>query len=98
LAFDTHASRQINAALRVHLHLLSPEEIQANRQRLGLTEQQLGDVLGVGARAVWDWENDMVVHSREQDNRLRATFGLPSAPVPPVPVEANPQPGSAALE
>jgi len=74
---DVESDEAISRALRDHLGLLHPQEIRANREALGLTQEQLGDALACAAESLSRWENGMIVQSRAYDRALRAYFHLP---------------------
>lgn len=67
----------INRALRDHVGLLHPHEIRANRNALGLTQQQLAERLGWAPETVCRAETGAVIQSRAYDRILRAFFHLP---------------------
>ena len=77
IALDEEANRQISAAFRSQVGLLTPEQIHENRVALGLTEQGLADLLGVTAAALSRWEEGAQMQSRSLDRFLRAFFDLP---------------------
>lgn len=66
------SSRAAAGVLRKHENLLSPEEIRAIRTRYGLTQSQLEQALGLGAKTVVRWEKGTVRQSRTADALLRA--------------------------
>lgn len=74
---DEEANRQISAAFRKQAGLLSPEEIRDHRAALGLTQQALADLLGVGVWTLSRWETGAQIQQRSLDRFLRATFRLP---------------------
>ena len=63
--------RAVKGAARVEEGLLSPERIVALRKRLGLSQVQLEEVLGVGEKVVTRWENGRVLQARATDDLLR---------------------------
>jgi putative zinc finger/helix-turn-helix YgiT family protein len=77
IAFDEEADRQISAAFRKQAGLLSPEQIRQHRLALGLTQQELADLLDVGVSTLSRWETGAQVQQRSLDRFLRATFLLP---------------------
>lgn len=68
---------QIDAALREHLGLLTPERIRENRKSLGLTQAQLAEFIGCASESLSRWESGALVQSRGADRLLRAYFALP---------------------
>ena len=77
LHFDNYADDQINQAFRAQLRLLSPGQIRANREALGLSPNELAARLGVPAESVQRWEDDLQIQTRVEDNFLRLYFALP---------------------
>jgi putative zinc finger/helix-turn-helix YgiT family protein len=77
LVFNHDADEQITQALRAHLRLLTPEQIQEARHKLGLLPSELAERLGVPEEDVCRWESGLVLQSRAMDNLLRLYFALP---------------------
>jgi HTH-type transcriptional regulator/antitoxin MqsA len=61
------------------LGLLTPAEIRAGRERLGLNQQELQELLGLGGNSLSRWENGRVYQARSMDTLLRVVFGVPQA-------------------
>lgn len=61
------------------LGLLTPAEIRAGRERLGLSQQELQELLGLGGNSLSRWENGRVYQARSLDTLLRVIFNVPSA-------------------
>lgn len=78
LVFDTRADEQVARALRDQLGLLSAEQIRANRERIGLSQRQLADRLGVAVETISRWETGALTQSRAMDRYLRVYFGVPA--------------------
>jgi HTH-type transcriptional regulator/antitoxin MqsA len=72
------SSRSRAAVLRAYEGLLSPQEIRAIRDRLGYTQAQLEQVLGVGRKTVVRWEKGTVRQSRLADRFLRTLAAHPN--------------------
>jgi DNA-binding transcriptional regulator YiaG len=66
----------IRAKLREDLDLLQPDQILAGRKALGLSQDQLGELLGFAGESICRWERG-VVQSEASNNLLRAFFDLP---------------------
>jgi HTH-type transcriptional regulator/antitoxin MqsA len=86
--FYTHeqslaSSRASAGVLRTHEGLLSPEEIRSIRERLSLTQAQLEQALGVGAKTVVRWERGTVRQSRVADRLLRVLAAHPAVVLQP---------------
>lgn len=78
MVFGNDTDEQIQAALHVHLKLLSPEEIRKWRdERLGLTQRQFANALGIAPETVSRWESGVLVQSRANDNLMRLFFDIP---------------------
>jgi putative zinc finger/helix-turn-helix YgiT family protein len=75
--FSVRVDDQINAALRVHLHLLTPAEIAAALERVGLTQKEAAERLGIAEATLSRWLNESQIQSRAMDNLLRVFFAFP---------------------
>lgn len=47
-----------------------PEQLKAQRERLGLTQAELASFLDVSPRAVWQWEKGTLPHVLTQEGAL----------------------------
>ncbi len=81
LIFGNDTDEQINLALRAHLGLLQAAEIRAGREKLGLTQRQLADTLGMASESISRWETGLLIQSRASDNLLRLFFEIPQVRV-----------------
>ncbi len=72
------SSRARAAVLRRHAGLLTPDDIRALRDRLGLSQAQLETVLGTGPKTVVRWEKGTVCQSRAADRLLRLLATTPA--------------------
>ena len=79
ISIDDEADRQISAAFRREAKLLSPEEIRQGREKLGLTQKQFANLLGVGEATVSRWETGAQIQQRAMDRFLRVCLGSPAA-------------------
>jgi putative zinc finger/helix-turn-helix YgiT family protein len=77
VTFGSDVDTSIDAALRDHLGLLTPEQIRANRKLLNLTQAQLAELICCAGETLSRWETGAIVQSRGADRLLRAFFGLP---------------------
>src|ERR1700736_175281 len=79
ISIDDEADQQISAAFRREARLLAPEEIRQGREKLGLTQKQFANLLGVGEATVSRWETGGQIQQRAMDRFLRVCFASPSA-------------------
>ena len=75
--FTEKVDDQINSALREHLHLLTPAEIRAALERIGLTQKEIADRLGIAEATLSRWLTETQIQSRALDNLLRVYFVFP---------------------
>lgn len=70
---EVFAAAQAKAAaiVRDQLGLLQPEKIRAIREREGVTQEELEQLLGTGPKAVGRWERGTVLQSGMADKLLR---------------------------
>ena len=73
---DDAATWRITDETYRQLGLLTPEEIRSGRVRLGLKQQELQELLGLGGNSLSRWENGRVYQSRAMDTLLRIVFGV----------------------
>lgn len=74
------ARRQAAAVIQSAEHSLTPDEIRHIREeRLGLTQAQLENALGLGQKTVVRWETGRVLLSRATDGLLRLIDRDPTA-------------------
>lgn len=75
--FTEMVDDQIGAALRSHLHLLTPAEMRAGLERLKLTQKEAAERLGIAEATLSRWLTDTQIQSRALDNLLRLFFEFP---------------------
>lgn len=75
--FTLEVDDQINAALCARLGLLTPEHIRAEVERLGLSQKQVAERLGIAEATLSRWVSKQVIQSRAMDNYLRVFFQFP---------------------
>ena len=75
--FDESVSDQIYAALRAHRQLLTPADMRAALDRLGLTEKAAAERLGIAEELLARWLNDFEIQPLAMDNLLRVFFAFP---------------------
>jgi len=71
--------RLINEALREKLGLLSPGEMLARREALGVGRAELAARLGVAEETLALWERGALIQSTASDRLLRLCFDVPEA-------------------
>lgn len=76
---DDSAIERITEETYRQLGLLTPEEIRAGREKLGLTQQALQELLGLGGNSLSRWENGRVYQARSMDTLLRIVFDVSGA-------------------
>jgi putative zinc finger/helix-turn-helix YgiT family protein len=76
-SFDHEASQQIARAFCREAGLLNGAEIRRQREKLGLTQQALAELLDVESSELAWWENGERIQQRHMDRFLRAFFALP---------------------
>jgi len=76
---DDAASWRITQETYRQLGLLTPTEIRAARARLGLTQQELQQLVGLGGNSLSRWENGRVYQARSMDTLLRIVFNVAAA-------------------
>ena len=79
ISIDDEADRQISAAFRREARLLTPEEIRQGRDKLGLTQKQFANLLGVGEATISRWETGAQIQQRAMDRFLRVCLANPAA-------------------
>jgi DNA-binding transcriptional regulator YiaG len=79
LVVTTEVDEKVNEALRSRLHLLTPERIRANIEKLGLTQQELAEWLDVAPETVSRWMTGAWIQSSRMNKRLRMFFAFPAA-------------------
>jgi putative zinc finger/helix-turn-helix YgiT family protein len=76
IALDEEANQQISNAFRRQAKLLTPEEIRAGREKLGLTQQDFADRLGIAVSTLSRWETGAQIQQRSLNRLMRAYFDL----------------------
>jgi putative zinc finger/helix-turn-helix YgiT family protein len=79
ISIDDEADQQISAAFRRAARLLTPQEIRQGREKLGLTQKQFANLLGVGEATVSRWETGAQIQQRAMDRFLRVCLASPAA-------------------
>ncbi|MCK6485412.1 MAG: helix-turn-helix domain-containing protein [Phycisphaerae bacterium] len=71
---DDDAAHRITIETYRQLGLLTPDEIRTQREALGLTQQQMQELMGLGGNTLSRWEQARVYQSRAMDRFLRVFF------------------------
>ncbi len=79
LSIDDEADQQISAAFRREAKLLTPEDIRQGREKLGLTQKQFANLLGVGEATISRWETGAQIQQRAMDRFVRLCLASPAA-------------------
>lgn len=74
---DDDAARRIGVETYRQLGLLTPAEIREKREKLGLSQQEMQELLGLGGNSLSRWENGHIYQARSMDRLLRVFFGVP---------------------
>lgn len=77
IVLDDAAEERLEIAVRDQLGLLSPQEIQQQRERLGLSQTQLATTLRMPDNLVAQLESVGFLQPRDTDTLLRLFFKLP---------------------
>lgn len=75
--FTEDVDLQINDALREHLHMLTPDQIDAGIKRIGMSQKEVARRLGIAEATLSRWLTKTQIQSRAMDNLLRAFFAFP---------------------
>ena len=75
---DDAATARITEETYRQLGLLTPAEIRAGREKLGMTQQELQELLGLGGNSLSRWENAQIYQSRSLDTLVRLYFDVPA--------------------
>ncbi len=79
MVITTAVDEKINDAIRSRFGLLTPQQIRANIDQLGLTQQELAEWLDVAAETISRWMTGALIQSSRMNKRLRMFFAFPEA-------------------
>lgn len=74
--FTEDVDRQIKDGLRLHLTLLAPEQIRGALDRIGLTQKELAERLGIAEATISRWVSATQIQSRSLDRLMRVFFAF----------------------
>ena len=74
IILNDSANERLDEALRAEAGILGPAEIRQNREALGLTRQQLADLLRISMFTLTRWETGAQIQQRAMDTLLRLFF------------------------
>jgi DNA-binding transcriptional regulator YiaG len=74
IVLEDSANERLDEALRAAADILKPAEIRQNREALGLTRQQLADLLRISMFTLTRWETGAQIQQRAMDTLLRLFF------------------------
>jgi putative zinc finger/helix-turn-helix YgiT family protein len=77
ISIDHEADEQIDTAFRKQAGLLTPEQIRAGRENLGLNQQEFADWFGIAVSTLSRWETGAQIQQRIMNDHLRAFFDVP---------------------
>lgn len=75
--FTEDVDGQINDQLRLHLNLLAPQQIREAIERIGMSQKDVANCLGIAEATLSRWLTETQIQSRSLDNLLRAYFAFP---------------------
>ena len=75
--FTEDVDRQVNDALRSHLQLLAPSQIRQAIERIGMSQKEVAQRLGVAEATLSRWLNESQIQTRSLDNLMRLFFAIP---------------------
>jgi putative zinc finger/helix-turn-helix YgiT family protein len=73
------ASKLIDAAVAEHGERLSPAELRSVREGLGIAQNEMSEILGLGAKTFHRWENGSQYPSRSMGYYIRVLQAFPDA-------------------
>ena len=74
---DEEGDEPLQAALRKHVGLLTPQQIKAGIKELGITQEKFADKIRCAPESISRWLNGAVLQSRVYDCLMRIYFQFP---------------------
>ncbi|PHS02595.1 MAG: hypothetical protein COA78_20800 [Blastopirellula sp.] len=75
--FTEKVDAQVTQALRTHLNLLTPDQIRAGIKRVGMTQKEFANSLGIAEATLSRWLNECQIQSQAMNNLLKAFLAFP---------------------
>ena len=69
--------RQVNDALRNHLQVFTPAQIRAALDRIGSSQKEVAERLGIAEATLSRWLNETQIQAKSLDRYLRVFFAFP---------------------
>jgi len=76
---NNESDAELSRVFRDQLKLLQPETIREGRRRLGFSQREFAELLGVAEESVSRWETGAQMQSRVVDKIMRVYFASPEA-------------------
>jgi putative zinc finger/helix-turn-helix YgiT family protein len=77
IVLDEEATTAIDAAFRREAGLLTPEQIRAGREKLGLNQQEFAEKLAIAVSTLSRWETGAQIQQRSLNRLMTAFFMCP---------------------
>ena len=74
---DEEGDEPLQAALRKHMGLLTPQQIKAGIKELGMTQEKFAEKIRCAPESISRWLNGVVLQSRVYDCLMRIYFHFP---------------------
>ncbi|MFO0947840.1 MAG: hypothetical protein U1D30_18275 [Planctomycetota bacterium] len=75
--FTNEVDEQINAEIRRHLRLLTPDQIREALDRIHMDPREAANRMGIAESALSHWINGARIQTRAMDQLLRVFFAFP---------------------
>ena len=75
--FTEEVDRQVKEALRLHLEVFTPSRIRDALDRIGLSQKEVAQRLGIAEATLSRWLNETQIQAKSLDRYLRVFFAFP---------------------
>ena len=75
--FTDDVDRQVNDALRAHLQVFAPSQIRSALDRIGLSQKEAAERLGIAEATLSRWLNETQIQVKSLDRFIRVFFAFP---------------------